>query len=81
MSESATKVRTRRAILDAAVGALARDASASLAEVASAAGVGRTTVHRYFPERADLLRALIGFLLSLALLAVAWGAIWTVLRY
>lgn len=38
---------------------LARDPSASLSEVASEAGVGRTTVHRYFAERADLLAALI----------------------
>ncbi len=61
MNESATRTRTRRAILDAAVGVLARDTSATLGEVASAAGVGRTTVHRYFPERADLLRALIDY--------------------
>ncbi len=59
MNESRTRTRTRRAILDAAVHVLARDASASLSEVASEAGVGRTTVHRYFPERADLLAALI----------------------
>lgn len=61
MTESPTRTRTRRAILDAAVSVLARDASASLAEVASAAGVGRTTVHRYFAERADLLRALVHY--------------------
>ncbi|MBE2316757.1 TetR/AcrR family transcriptional regulator [Solirubrobacter sp. CPCC 204708] len=61
MNESRTRTRTRRAILDAAVTVLARDAGASLGEVASAAGVGRTTVHRYFAERADLLRALIDY--------------------
>ncbi|PZT70465.1 TetR/AcrR family transcriptional regulator [Streptomyces sp. SW4] len=55
---SGTRTRTRRAILDAAVTLLAADASASLADVASAAGVGRTTVHRYFPERSDLLAAI-----------------------
>jgi hypothetical protein len=34
------------------------------------------------PDRVPpLLRALIGFVLSLAVLAVAWGLIWTVLRY
>jgi AcrR family transcriptional regulator len=59
VTESATRTRTRRAILDAAVHVLARDASASLGEVASEAGVGRTTVHRYFPERADLIAALV----------------------
>jgi AcrR family transcriptional regulator len=58
MPESATKTRTRRAILDAAVTVLARDSSASLGEVAAVAGVGRTTLHRYFAERTDLLTAL-----------------------
>ncbi|TWF79626.1 TetR family transcriptional regulator [Pseudonocardia hierapolitana] len=53
--ESGTRARTRRAILDAAVRVLSQQSSASLAEVAAAAGVGRTTMHRYFPERADLL--------------------------
>ena len=38
--------RTRRALLDAAVSVLTKDSSASLAEVASVAGVGRTTLHR-----------------------------------
>lgn len=56
--ESATRARTRRAILDAAVSVLTADHSASLGDVAEAAGVGRTTVHRYFPERSDLLAAI-----------------------
>ncbi|MEG3629571.1 TetR/AcrR family transcriptional regulator [Streptomyces poriticola] len=58
MAESGTRTRTRRAILDAAVALLSKDAGASLADVATAAGVGRTTVHRYFPERSDLLAAI-----------------------
>ena len=58
MTESATRTRTRQAILAAAVTVFARDPSASLGEVAAAAGVGRTTLHRYFPERSDLLAAL-----------------------
>lgn len=58
MNESATRTRTRRAILDAAVTVLARDPSASLGEVAAAAGVGRTTLHRYFAERVDLIAGL-----------------------
>lgn len=57
-TESGAKARTRRAILDAAVDVLTADPAASLADIATAAGVGRTTVHRYFPERADLLAAL-----------------------
>lgn len=51
------RARTRRAILDAAITALSRSPAASLAEVAEAAQVGRTTVHRYFPERSGLLDA------------------------
>ena len=58
MTESATRTRTRQAILAAAVTVFARDPSASLGEVAAAAGVGRTTLHRYFAERSDLLSAL-----------------------
>ena len=50
--------RTRRAVLDAAAELLSKDARASLTEVATAAGVGRTTVHRYFATRDDLLHAL-----------------------
>ncbi|MGW5051621.1 TetR/AcrR family transcriptional regulator [Actinokineospora sp. NPDC004072] len=57
-AESGTRARTRRAILDAAVDVLTADPAASLGDIATAAGVGRTTVHRYFPERADLLTAL-----------------------
>ena len=43
--------RTRRSLLDAAVFVLSKDSSASLSEVATTAGVGRTTLHRYFPTR------------------------------
>ncbi|MFC6017434.1 TetR/AcrR family transcriptional regulator [Plantactinospora solaniradicis] len=56
--ESRARARTRRAILDAAITVLSQHSAASLADVADAAGVGRTTLHRYFPERADLMTAL-----------------------
>ena len=56
--ESGTRVRTRRAILDAAVSALTRNPQAALADIAVVANVGRSTVHRYFPERSDLLAAI-----------------------
>jgi len=52
--------RTRRAVLDAATLVLSKDSGASLAEVATVAGVGRTTLHRYFPTREALVRALVG---------------------
>jgi AcrR family transcriptional regulator len=58
ITESATRARTRRAILDAAVRVLGQNAGASMADIAAAAGVGRTTLHRYFPERSDLLAAI-----------------------
>jgi len=56
--ESGSRTRTRQAILDAAIEVFARDPAASLGDVAAAAGVGRTTLHRYFAERADLTAAL-----------------------
>lgn len=57
-SETGTRGRTRKAILDAAVRVLATDPGASLGQIADAADVGRTTLHRYFPDRAELLAAL-----------------------
>ena len=51
--------RTRRTLLDAATLVLSKDAGASLSEVATVAGVGRTTLHRYFKTREDLVRALV----------------------
>jgi TetR/AcrR family transcriptional repressor of lfrA len=53
-----SRARTRQAILDAAIEVLARNPAASLGDVAEAADVGRTTLHRYFPERGELLTAL-----------------------
>jgi AcrR family transcriptional regulator len=49
---------SRRRILDAAATVLAIDPAASIQDVADAAGVGRATVNRYFPSRADLTGAL-----------------------
>lgn len=58
ITETGARARTRRAILDAAVSVLSTNPQASLADIATAAAVGRTTVHRYFPERADLITAI-----------------------
>ncbi|MDQ1014221.1 TetR/AcrR family transcriptional regulator [Streptomyces afghaniensis] len=55
--ESGTRGRTRRAILSAAAEVLARDRAATLADIARAAEIGRSTLHRYFPDRDVLLRA------------------------
>jgi len=54
-----TRSRTRGAILGAAASVLGRDYHASLADIADAAGVGRTTLHRYFSDRAGLIGAAI----------------------
>jgi TetR/AcrR family transcriptional repressor of lfrA len=56
--DSGVRSRTRTAILDAASTVLATNPAASLGDIATAAGVGRSTLHRYFAERSQLLRAL-----------------------
>lgn len=48
---------TRPSLLDVAARVLVADPAASLAEVAEAAGIGRTTLHKHYPTRDDLLRA------------------------
>ncbi|MET9630562.1 TetR/AcrR family transcriptional regulator [Lentzea sp. NPDC006480] len=45
---------------------LLRDPTASLGDVAKAAGVGRTTLHKRFPTRSALIRALANDALDLA---------------
>lgn len=57
-TETGLRGRTRRAILDAAMSVLADNPAAPLGDIAATAQVGRSTVHRYFPERTDLIRAL-----------------------
>ncbi|WP_435107212.1 TetR/AcrR family transcriptional regulator [Nocardiopsis synnemataformans] len=58
-AESGPRARTRRAILDAAVSVLVRDPAAPLVEIAKAADVGRSTLHRYFKDRPELYRAVL----------------------
>lgn len=57
MAESGVRGRTRRAIVDAAITVMTDNPAATLSDIAEVAGVGRSTLHRYFPERSDLLRA------------------------
>jgi serine phosphatase RsbU (regulator of sigma subunit) len=54
----ADAVRNRQRILDAAQRMLDRSPDASLADIAAAAGVSRSTLHRRFPNRDRLLAAL-----------------------
>jgi AcrR family transcriptional regulator len=56
-NERGARARTRQAILSAAIEVLGQHPAAALSDIAAAADVGRTTLHRYFPERSDLLRA------------------------
>ena len=49
---------SRTAILEAAFDLLNRNPSATLAEIATHAGVGRATLHRHFDGRRDLMLAL-----------------------
>ena len=56
---SSARARTRQAILAATATVLGRDRKATLPAIAEAAGVGRTTVHRYFPDRDQLITAAI----------------------
>ncbi|WP_086829292.1 TetR family transcriptional regulator [Allokutzneria sp. NRRL B-24872] len=55
--ETGVRGRTKRAILAAAAATLAKDRAATLADIAAAAEVGRSTVQRYFAEREDLISA------------------------
>ena len=50
--------KSRDAIVEAAFAVFSEQPNASLGDVAARAGVGRATLHRYFPSRADLIRAL-----------------------
>ena len=59
MTGKALRPPMREAILDAAVTVLGQNPGASLAEVAARAGVGRASLHRYFPKRSDLIDAVV----------------------
>lgn len=56
--ESATRERTRTAILTAGIATLTERPAASMGDIAEAAGVARSTLHRYYPDRAALRSAI-----------------------
>ncbi|MEU8132643.1 TetR/AcrR family transcriptional regulator [Streptodolium elevatio] len=74
-AESGARGRTRRAIVSAAATLLARDRRATLAEIAQAAEVGRSTLHRYFADRDELVRAAVEDSLALIEQAVLDAAV------
>ena len=57
MGETGARGRTRRAIVEAAIAVITDNPAATLTDLAEVAGVGRSTLHRHFPERSDLIRA------------------------
>lgn len=62
----ADAARNVGAILDAAEQLLASDVSASMAAIATAAGVGRVTVYAHFSNRAELVEAVLARAMSQA---------------
>ena len=56
--DNAVRPTAYNAIIEAAFMLLNADPTSSLADIASAAGVGRATLHRHFAGREDLIRAL-----------------------
>ena len=59
--ETRVRERTRRAILLAGIAVLVDKPSAPVGEVADAAGVARSTLHRYFPDRDALVAGIEAF--------------------
>ena len=55
---SGVRARTRAAILTAAMQVLPKHPGTPIHDIADAAGVGRSTVHRYFEDRGALIEAL-----------------------
>ncbi|MFC4947712.1 TetR/AcrR family transcriptional regulator [Pseudonocardia sp. GCM10023141] len=73
--ESGTRARTRRAIIDAAVGVFSERPAAALGDVADAAGVARSTLHRYFADRGELIAALVDHAIERGEAALAGASI------
>jgi AcrR family transcriptional regulator len=60
------RAQARRYVLSAAAGALAENPGASMQEIASASGVGRATVYRWFANRDQLIEAIYAQVLAKA---------------
>jgi AcrR family transcriptional regulator len=55
----ASRTRTRKALLDAAVAIAARGIIPSVSAVAEAANVSRATAYRYFPSQSVLVQSMV----------------------
>lgn len=73
-SLSGVRVRTRLAILDAAMRVLPKNPSATIHDIADAAGVGRSTLHRYFDDRPALIQAMARHIYELSNAAILRAA-------
>ncbi len=65
---------SRDSLLDIAAGVLVTDPAASLGQVAGAVGIGRTTLHKQYATRHDLLVAIAGRALDVSDSAIAAAA-------
>src|SRR5215216_182336 len=54
---TAQKMRTRKALVDAARALIVSGVTLTVEEAADAASISRTTAYRYFPNQSDLLVA------------------------
>lgn len=50
--------RTRGTLLTAAIEVLSKSPAAAMGDIATAAGVARSTLHRYFPDRSSLMESI-----------------------
>lgn len=57
-TESSTRTRTRSTLLLGAMATLRERPAASLGEIAAGSGISRSTLHRYYPDRRQLLAAI-----------------------
>ena len=58
-SERGPRARTRRLMLETAIGLMQAGATPSVSDVAEAAGVSRATAYRYFPSQSVLVMAVV----------------------
>lgn len=58
-AQRGARARTRKLMLDTAIGLMQQGATPSVSDVAEAAGVSRATAYRYFPSQSALVHAVV----------------------